>query len=534
MRVAGSFSKITQTQGLRDRVPQTFWSSLRYFNAYRMVIAALFVLSATALGEGLRFGTTFPDLFVAVSVAYLIFAIAFQLVLFRHKRHFDLQLIVQVVGDVAAVTLLTHASGGFRSGLETMLLVSLAGAALVGYGRMIVAFAALASIAVLIEQAVWVFRDDADAASFLQPGLISVGYFATAIIGNLLARRVIANEVIARDRGEALARQVKVNELVIRDLQDGVLVADAKGLVTQFNPQAGLLMGASDLGGSYLGRYSTALAQALTAWRENREERFFSFPLDGRNLRARFIDAGASSSGDATVIYLEDESHIEERARQVKLAALGRLTANIAHEIRNPLSAIVHAGDLMEEENRAPARTRLTRIIRDNAARLDRMVKDILELNRRDRLQPESLELHGFLPHCVREIADNEAIASEAIRLNIETDAIVQFDRVHLHQILWNLIRNAWRHSRKQAGSVELKLVRQADRLELHVIDDGDGVASDLQAQLFEPFFTTYSVGTGLGLYIARELCGANGASLDYVAGERGADFRMMWLGNFE
>ena len=526
-------SKLVRADGLRDRVPSTFWVSLRYFNAYRIVIAALFVLSATALAEGLRFGTAYPDLFLGVSIVYLLLSIAFQFLLLRFKHHFDAQLIAQVVCDVIAVVLLTHASGGFRSGLETMLLVSLAGAALVGYGRMIVAFAALASIGVLLEQAVWVIRNEADSASFLQPGLISIGYFATAIIGNLLASRVIANETIARDRGEALARQVKVNELVIRDLQAGVLVVDAQWRVIQFNPQAAVLMGSQNLTGSFVGRYSTALAQALRNWHEDRQAEAISFSVEGRELHARFVDAEAGG-GNTTVIYLEDESRIEERARQVKLAALGRLTANIAHEIRNPLSAIVHAGDLMEEENRAPARTRLTRIIRDNAARLDRMVKDVLELNRRDRLQRESLDLQQFLLHCVREIVDNEGMAPEGVRLNIETQATVQFDRVHLHQILWNLLRNAWRHSNQQVGSVELKLVRNADRLELHVIDDGEGVPADLRAQLFEPFFTTYSVGTGLGLYIARELCSANEASLDYVVSENGADFRMTWLGNFE
>ena len=330
-----------------------------------------------------------------------------------------------------------------------------------------------------------------------------------------------------------MARQIKVNELVIRDLEDGVLVVDAEGLVTQFNPQAGVLMGSGEMAGSYLGRYSTALAQALRKWRQEGKPEDFSFAAEGRQIRARFVDAGASG-GNVTVIYLEDESRIEDRARQVKLAALGRLTANIAHEIRNPLSAIVHAGDLMEEENRAPARARLTRIIRDNAARLDRMVQDVLELNRRDRIQREQLDLRVFLEHCVREIADNEDIPQEEIALDLGVEATVEFDRVHLHQILWNLLRNAWRHSHRKTGSVRLKLLRQADRLELHVVDDGEGVPVELQAQLFEPFFTTYSVGTGLGLYIARELCSANDAVLDYVSGEGGADFRISWLKHFE
>jgi two-component system sensor histidine kinase PilS (NtrC family) len=231
------------------------------------------------------------------------------------------------------------------------------------------------------------------------------------------------------------------------------------------------------------------------------------------------------------VIYLEDLSKLEDQARQMKLAALGRLTANIAHEIRNPLAAITHAAELMLEENRAPARERLTRIIRDNATRLNRMVRDVLELNRRDRVQSEPIRLGGALGAFLDEFAYNERLERAGFALEADGDPVVEFDRVHLHQILWNLARNAWRHSRKQPESVRMRIQRQGSRLELHVVDDGPGVPKELQGQLFEPFFTTYSGGTGLGLYIARELAAANGATLEYVDRPDGADFRIVWQG---
>ncbi|HKY02651.1 MAG TPA: ATP-binding protein [Burkholderiales bacterium] len=525
--VSANVRALAAPQNLRDRVPQTLWVSLRYFNVYRLALSALFLISASSWADFLRFGENRPQLFFVVSLIYLSCALLFQYPLHRLKRYFDLQLISHVVVDISAIVLLSHASGGYRSGVELMLLISLAAAALVSYGRLILAFTALASIAVLLEQFAWVLLYEHSTQSFLQPGLLSIGFFATAIIGNQLAQRVIANELIARERGEALAKQVKVNELVIRDLQDGVLVVDADCAIVQHNPQAGVLMAASELPGNYLGRYSTELAHALRKWRAGEVDARVTFTIKGRKIQARFVQAGVS--GGLTVIYLEDESEIEGRARQVKLAALGRLTANVAHEIRNPLSAIVHAADLMEEENRAPARSRLTRIIRDNAGRLDRMVTDILELNRRDRTQREPLELRGFLAHCVREIAENEGISFDGIVLQFECDATVSFDRVHLNQVLWNLVRNAWRHSYQQPGSVRLTLLRNEHRLELHVTDDGEGVPAHLQSHLFEPFFTTFSVGTGLGLYIARELCSANDASLDYVTGGQGADFRISW-----
>jgi two-component system sensor histidine kinase PilS (NtrC family) len=425
-----------------------------------------------------------------------------------------------------------YASGGFRTGLAVMLLISLAGASLVSRGRLLLFYAALASIAVLLEQAVSVARGDHGVAEVLPAGLLCVGYFATALITNRLAERVITNERVARQRGIDLASQLRVNQLVIQDVQDGVLVVDSNGLVRQHNPVVERLLGRPAPELDQIEAYSEQLAQALGQWREGRARATATlrFADSGILVRARFVEAGVAGDSFA-VIYLEDISKSEDQARQMKLAALGRLTANIAHEIRNPLAAMTHAAELMLEENRGPARERLARIIRDNAKRLDRMVKDVLELNRRDRVQADPVRLGTFVETFLEEFAQNEQVDRSGFEIALDGDGVVEVDRVHLNQILWNLTRNAWRHSQKRAGSVCLRLQRQGNRLELCVVDDGPGVAKELQTQLFEPFFTTYSAGTGLGLYIARELCAANGATLEYVDRPAGAEFRIAWLG---
>jgi two-component system sensor histidine kinase PilS (NtrC family) len=278
--------------------------------------------------------------------------------------------------------------------------------------------------------------------------------------------------------------------------------------------------------------YSPELGAALAAWRERSGPRVvaFNMPESGKLVRAKFVEAGVE--GDRfTLVYLDDQSKLEEQSRQLKLAALGRLTANIAHEIRNPLAAISHAAELLAEENRQPGRDRLNRIIRDNAKRLDRMVKDVLELNRRDRVQAEPVRLAAFLETFVDDLVQNEGYRRDAFVLHVDEDAVVDFDRVHLNQILWNLARNAWRHSRQAPGSVRVTLARTGARLELRIADDGPGVPEGLRGQLFEPFFTTFSSGTGLGLYIARELCAANGATLDYTARGDGAEFSIVMQG---
>ncbi|HSD43565.1 MAG TPA: ATP-binding protein [Burkholderiales bacterium] len=511
-------------------VTDSFWVSLRYFNAYRLAVAVLLLVLVIAYGDALALGQR--DLFGVVGLAYLLAAVVFHVVIRRVPRHFETQLTAHVCTDIVAIVLLMYASGGFRTGLAVMLLISLAAASLVSRGRLLLFYAALASVALLLEQTVWVVRGVHGVAEYLPAGLLCIGYFATALITNRLAQRVITNERVARQRGIDLANQLRVNQLVIQDVQDGVLVVDSNGLVRQHNPVVDRLLGRSAPELDQIDAYSHELARALREWREGRARAsaMFRFSDSGILVRARFVDAGVVGDSFA-VIYLEDISKLEDQARQMKLAALGRLTANIAHEIRNPLAAMIHAAELMLEENRAPARERLTRIIRDNAKRLDRMVKDVLELNRRDRVQPDPVRLGAFVETFLEEFAQNEQIDRSGFALAVEGDGIVDFDRVHLNQILWNLARNAWRHSRKVTGSVRMRIHRQGNRMELHVSDDGPGVAKDLQGQLFEPFFTTYSAGTGLGLYIARELCAANGATLEYVDRPAGADFRITWLG---
>ncbi len=512
-----------------EQQPDSFWVSLRYFNIYRLLVAGMFLLSVLVFDDTLNFGTYSLSRFTYVSMAYLVLAAAYQVVLVRYRLYFNLQLSLQVVTDIVATVLLMNASSGMRSGLGVMLLISLAAAALVSRRQLMLFYAALASIAVLLEQAFWVLVYDQTTAGFVQPGLLSMGYFATALITNQLARRVITNERLARQRGTDLANQLRINQLVIQDVQDGVLVIDSNGLVRQFNPQVAVLLGIHAPELAQVDDYSGELAEQLLHWRRGGPSSTVLRPAEsGKLVRARFVEAGIEG-GSFTLVFLDDMSRMQEQAQQLKLAALGRLTANIAHEIRNPLSAITHASDLLQEEHRVEGQARLATIIRDNAHRLDRMVRDVLELSRRDRVQSESIQLGAFLASFVEDFSAREGVPPEFFVLEAGAEVVVEMDRVHLHQVVWNLLRNASRHCKRRSGSVSLKILRQLNRVELHVADDGEGVARDLQPQLFEPFFTTYSGGTGLGLYIARELCTANGAALDYMNRGPGAHFRIQW-----
>ena len=507
--------------------PESFWISLRYFNLYRIALAALFLGTTFAYGDSLHLGSHRLDVFRGMSGTYLVFGVAFHWLLRGWRDQFNLQLSLHAFLDIAAITVLLYASGGIRSGLGAMLLVSLIGTALVAPRRLSLLYAAVAAIALLLEQSYWVLAFDAPEANYLQPGLLAIGCFAGAGVTGWLAQRVAASERLAQERGRELENQVRVNQLVIADMPDGVLVLDRDGRVTQHNPQAQLLLGVEALIGAELPALLPGFVAAWQAWHDGRAGApAADLDVRGRGLRVRLIETGAGE--DFAVLFVEDITRSREQALQLKLAALGRLTANIAHEIRNPLAAISHAAELLDEEKRDPGRERLTRIIRDNTRRLERLVSDVLQLNRRDRIAADRVHLNAWLPGFLGDFAANESVPVEWFALEPSRDAVVEFDREHLRQVLWNLLRNAVRHGGTGPGSVRIGTRLLARQVELNVMDNGPGVAPAAQGQLFEPFFTTDSTGTGLGLYLARELCAANRAALEYVDDMQGAHFRIL------
>jgi two-component system sensor histidine kinase PilS (NtrC family) len=315
-------------------------------------------------------------------------------------------------------------------------------------------------------------------------------------------------------------------------MQDGVLVVDEKGVIRLFNARAERLLGpiASERRDPALAEYAPALAARFEIWKEQAGADTDTGLPFSRDVSARFVPIGASRQLGA-VIFLEDQSRVQAQARQLKLAAIGRLTANIAHEIRNPLGAISHAAELMHEEPAINDTTRrLLTIIHENSRRLDRMVNDVLRLNRGERAHRERFKLVEFLKTFVEQFAQIEKVKPEIFALELTGDPDVLFDRSHLNQVMWNLCRNALRHCRRERESIRIRgaLERWAGVVKLDVMDDGPGVAVELRSQLFEPFFTTSAGGTGLGLYIAREICDANGATLDFVETSGGAQFTVI------
>ena len=513
------------------------WRSLRAFCIYRLVIALILAITYWGFHRFQIIGAT--SSLMAASVIAIYFVVSLSLLAAAQMRFpsAGVHLTAQVVADVVGMTLLMHASGGTRSGIGLLLLITLAAAGLVSRGRMAFFHAALAALAVLFEQSWQLLYQDGNVGDFVPSGLLAATFFVVAGLGHTLAKYASGAEKIAEARGVDLANLAQINELVIRDMQDGFVVVDESGMIRQHNPQSETMVGGlHDATGRSLADAAPQIAVLLGHWQRD-QARIFPMMRDAitqKDYQVRFVAIGEKRPSP-TVVFIEDAGRIRVQAQQMKLVALGRLTASIAHEIRNPLSSINHASELLKEDvDRNESDQRLLTIIQQNAHRLDRMVQEVLYLNRRDRAHPEPIDVAAYLAQFLRDFCANEKVDQSIVSLGIETPRRLVFDRSHLDQVLWNLMRNACRHGSGQVGSVQLTVrnAASAETMWLVVADDGPGVAIEAMPHLFEPFFTTDSQGTGLGLYIARELAEVNGAQIEYMANDifaagRGACFRI-------
>jgi two-component system sensor histidine kinase PilS (NtrC family) len=394
--------------------------------------------------------------------------------------------------------------------------------------------------------------ESATDANFAQVGLYGVAFFSAVYVIHRLAARLINQEKLAAQHGQDLQVQQAINRLIIADMGDGILVVGRDSTLLTANPAAermlGLQLSEESLGqkltnlpplapiadiflarmrrvaggvGGAVGNDEPAMvvikpgddastAHTTTGWNVRRDVAV--------RVKLRFATVDAVGlDHDRTVIFLQDVGEIENKAQELKLASMGRLTASIAHEVRNPLSAISYAASLLGEEDCSPAQARLVHIVDDNVVRLNLMIEDILKLSRKAQSHGESVLLPTLLAEIVEEFEETHSVRPGMIRIASMQAYRVSFDPMHLREVIVNLLSNAMRYASGDDGSIRIFGISDAaSRLEMHVQDDGPPISPQVRAHLFEPFYTTSSKGTGLGLYVARELCLNNQAVLDY------------------
>lgn len=506
--------------------------AINILNVFRFLLSLVFIFSSFYLSKEHTGLNEYSPLFLKLSVTYLIFSILILLSspLENTPRFF---LPLQVIADIVFIILFMFAAGGISSGLGLLLIIIIVTASLVSNGRLALFYAAVATIGLLLEQSYQIFLGDLAVTSYTQSVMLSLSCFATAWLAYTLAERMLRSEELASARGLDLENLAQVNALITQEMQDGVIVIDKDLNIRHRNLQAeSLLLLAPDNTETFsLINNAPDIATVFSKWVKGAElSQNLIVSIARRELKLRFMPISNSRSSGA-VIFIQDWSQIQSTAQQAKLAALGRLTASIAHEIRNPLSAISHANQLLQEEEQlSPPTQRMLEIITNNISRIDQIIKDVLELNRRDRTQKENIDLQQFLADFYAQFCAVEKIPTTHFQFKpCLTENYTSFDHRHLTQILWNLCKNGWEHSQKQMGSLSLNCVTtdgtDINGINIEISDDGNGVTEQDRARLFEPFFTTKTTGNGLGLYISRELAAANGANLQYQALSLGCAF---------
>ncbi len=499
---------------------------LRLYHLYRLLIGFALVLLISSDIDGHLLDITHSQLFQYGSWVYLIVNIIATASMHNTQRL--LPVFALALFDVAQLSLIFYAAGGTPSGIGNLIIVAVAVANILLRGRIGLLIAAMAATGIIYLTFYLSLTHPAASNQYMHAGILGSLCFAAALFVQDISRRLRASEYLAQRSADAVANLEELNALIIQRMRTGILVLDADLRVLQVNQAALNMIGCEKLLGRILSPHFPALITRLKQWQSNPSLRSspIQSTLSGTQLQANFAQLENNHSLQI-LVFLEDSSHLNQQAQQLKLVSLGRLTAGIAHEIRNPLGAISHAAQLLHESTHLDSSDlRLTQIIQDQSRRMNTVIENVLQLSRQRQAEPQLLDLKYWLHRFVSEFRD-KTTPNRILHLTTQGRSLqTRMDPHQLDQVLMNLVENGMRYSSKlnAQSQVWLHLYRHpvTDLPTLEIHDDGPGVATEDQHSLFEPFFTTENKGTGLGLYISRELCESNQAHLDFTPRENG------------
>lgn len=530
---AAEFNRDAQLIDLPGAVEARQRQALRYFSLYRIVISGLFAV----LGILAKLPPNFTEFdvrqFALTACVYLGFAILAQVAVEQRWAPVRLQVYAQVLLDIIAITLFIRASGGVEGGFGILLVVAIAGGCLFVQPRVAIFFAALATLAVLGETILGVWYLDYPSASYTQAGLLGAALFGTALLASVLAEQARRSEALAARRAVDIENLSRLNEYIVQRMRSGIIVLDDAHRAVLINEAAlTMVSGDAERWSGDAAEIPPLLDSAYRRWLADEVNRKSPLEIDDQGLEVivSFTHLGSGSSG-GTLIFLEDAAEVRQRAQQLKLASLGRLTASIAHEIRNPLGAISHAGQLLSESPELSEQDRrLTEIIGEHSGRMNNIIENVMTIGRRELAVAESFPLREWFDGFLEELRERKQLEAADLRCEwLNDDLIVRMDKSQLHQVLWNLCENALRYSKSQPRLMfTCGRSTGSARPFIDIVDSGPGMSDKVAEQVFEPFYTGEPSGTGLGLYIARELCESNQAALILIShGERGCRFRI-------
>lgn len=511
-------------------------------NLYRLLVPPALLGIEWLTAPNSTVGGAHPALFFGTAVMYLSAAVIFMLA--TRFRGLTLRQITISHGlvDAVAIALLLYSSGGVGSGIGILLVLPIGACALLAEDRDAFLLAAVASLAVLVQQIIGQAYGSASAADYPTAGVLGLIIFLVALGTWLLSRRLRESEAIVRRQEIDLENLAQLSQYVVQHLRESILVIDAGNRVRLINESAAQMLGDERaFPGVGVGEASPRLAQLLALWRADPRPSAHSAGTlvsadGGRVIQPHFAPLGSAENAPV-LVFLEDTAQIASQVQQSKLASLGRLSASIAHEIRNPVGAMSHAAQLLAESPAVPlAERRLTEIITRNGHRVSDIVESVLSMSRRGESTPERVELGSWLTAFQAEFCATMQFPAARLRLvrGDPPEVEVRVDPGHLRQIVWNLCENAVRHGLdgRPEGVIELRMgrLRPSMRPCLEVADPGPGIDPEVAERMFEPFFTRGGEGSGLGLFLARELAQTNSATLLYEPGSTGGSvFRIVF-----
>lgn len=499
------------------------WRELKLFHLYRIFVGCTFIgLLVTPIQSELLPKASIATL--PLIAVYLALAVGGWIYAWQVPRRLTLQILIAVGVDLCFGSLALFAFGGLGGGTGALLLVTVAMSSLLLPGRLALLTAALATVAVLGEAslAMTYFREGA--RNPVQAAFFSAGFFITVALFYWLAREARESQELAAASDSDRASLSQLNEMIIQRMRTGIMVVDAEERIARRNESAWYLLGMPDPKVDHVHEISPDLHRRLRYWTSTglHDNQPVHLAQGVPAVVPRFARMGPEEDSPV-LVFLEDESMVSRRAEELTLASLGRLAASIAHEVRNPLAAIHHAAQLLEESpDLPPTDLRLVEIIVNHCVRMNGIVENVLQLSRRERAQPEHVRLGPWLEEFVHEFKQTHPPGADQIKVIIDQpQAQALVDPSHLNQVMWNLLRNALRYGRDMDRPAEIKL-RVAindggDRSIIEVIDRGPGIPPKVQQRLFEPFFTTHADGNGLGLYLVRQLVRANQGEVEYA-----------------
>jgi len=512
----------TLNEDIQERTTRLF----RIYNHYRIVMGALLVSAMLWMTNQEVANYHNLDLYQIATSSYLAIHGFVGLLLLAKLQPSLPQISLSLALDIALLSLLIYSSNGIASGYSNLLFVSVAAANILIQGRLGTFFAALAALSVMLAAILLMLNGRGSADDIIKSGLIGMLFFATAFLIQSISRRLQVSEQLAQKRAQDVAELEHLNRKIIQRMRTGIIVADEQGNIRLINEAAyDLLSGLElEMPSQVL---PLPLLERLFQWRIDPAVRTSPFRVSPQRAPVQANFAAMEKEGKKEVLlFLEDTSKITQQAQQMKLASLGRLTAGIAHEIRNPLGAISHAGQLLlESPTLSESDRKMGEIILRHSARVNGIIESVLQLSRRKQPEPELLDLNSWLKQDIDDFTAGGTTNAEILCRLDPANPQGRFDPNQLSQVIANLLGNGLRYSEQKTGKavvhVETGLTEQQQAY-IDIIDEGPGISDELREHLFEPFFTTEKQGTGLGLYISRELCEANQAQLDADTAETG------------